>query len=410
MTRGALQSARRREAERWSAKPPPAWEPVAEVCRDMFRRLPEITARLNGAITKELPDFRVGASVVSRDDLDWATSRHVARYLHALAERRAPDERDLVVPRLVGRRSAIRGLPLQPLIASFHIGHRELWSALVETAERLGGDAPSLLLVGGTTVWQRMLATTTVATEGYQGEIAQREAQDAQATARFVEALEKEPCSEHALRAMRDLGFDPETSFRVVAVSHVAGSTGVSVLVPALLARGGTATHADRGNACVIVTQRVEGRALEEALASLPAGTPAGVGMEAEGPAGVYSSLLQAERALELAVLRRRTCRFDEDWFGVTVLSQGELARKVLARGIEVATSHPHLAAAVRTFAHADFSVAESARRLLVSHNSLRYRLNRWRALTGWDPWSYDGLSRSMTALELVDEVGGLAP
>jgi sugar diacid utilization regulator len=50
--------------------------------------------------------------------------------------------------------------------------------------------------------------------------------------------------------------------------------------------------------------------------------------------------------------------------------------------------------------------VAKSAKSLNLHANSLGYRLDRWRKLTGWDPRTFEGLRRSVAAVAAVKSAG----
>ena len=54
----------------------------------------------------------------------------------------------------------------------------------------------------------------------------------------------------------------------------------------------------------------------------------------------------------------------------------------------------------MRTFADANLSLAETARRLFLAPNSVRSRLDRWKKLTGLDPWTLKGAVISVLAME----------
>ena len=51
------------------------------------------------------------------------------------------------------------------------------------------------------------------------------------------------------------------------------------------------------------------------------------------------------------------------------------------------------------------FSVSAAARALHLHTNSLAYRLERWKQLTGWDFRTADGLLRSLASLKLSVEL-----
>jgi PucR-like helix-turn-helix protein/diguanylate cyclase with GGDEF domain len=388
----------------WCPRPPAGWEPVAAVCGSIFGNLSAVTERIVAAITSELPEFRQPVSVLSSEDLRWATNRNVAGFCRGLAERRPPHEEEIGFRRLVGRQSAIRDLSLDALIASFHVSYRELWSLLVEEAEDAGGAASSQLLEGGSIVWEWMLATTQAVTEGYHHERAQRQALEARASAHFIETLVQDPTSDECVSLAEELGFRPDGTFRVLALAGpVASENAARTIVVSLKSAGATTIHTQRGNTAVIVAQGVIAYALKRALVAAGENTQVGTGLEGEGLTGARSSLFEAERALGLAVLRGRPCRFEDDWFSAILVSHRESLGRMLSSGMRTAGSHPHLADAVRAFADAAFSVAESARRLDLSQNSVRYRLRRWKDLTGSDPLTYEGLIASMMSLELAE-------
>jgi len=391
---------RRRDV--WDAVPPPGWEPVAGVCRAMFLDRETITEHINDQIRREIEEFHEGASVISRSDIAWSTGGGVANFLRGVAECRPAKEENREFQRLVGRRSAMRGLPLQPLITAYQVGFRELWSMLARRGS--GGPASALLLERGSIVWERLVETTTAVAEGYKQETARRAAFESTATAHFLEALGQDPGAEEAGVLARELGFDPDGMFQVVAlggpiiVSDIARS-----LATAIQSAGAMASSTQRGRTAVVVSQNADGGMLDDALGKVPPTTAVAVGGRGKGLPGAWLSFLEAERALELAIARHDLCRFDDEWLLATLMPHRASLERILAPGLATAGSKKHLAEAVRAFGRSGFSVAESARTLALSPNSLRYRLTRWRALTGWDPWTFDGLSRSLLALEMAE-------
>jgi len=404
----SMAAATPRPEDQWSVVTPAGWGPVAEVCRAMFDERERITDHINEQIRQEIAEFHEGTSVISRSDISWSTGGGVANFLRGVAECRPTREDNLEFQRLVGRRSAMRGLPLPPLIAAYEVGFRELWSMLAHRAT--GGPAATLLLERGSIVWQRLVETTTAVAEGYKQEVARRMAFESTATAHFLEALGQEPGGEEAAVLARELGFDPQGPFRVVVLGGpIAVSDIARALAAAVQARGAHASSTQRGRTAVVIMQLGEEDALDDVLETIPPTTAVAVGGVGDGLAGAWLSFVEAERALELAVARKDVCRFDEEWLLATLVSHRASIERVLAPGVAVAQRKSHLVEALRAFSRSGFSVAESARLVGVSPNSLRYRLTRWRALTGWDPWTFDGLSRSMMAIDLAEVATGRA-
>jgi sugar diacid utilization regulator len=246
-----------------------------------------------------------------------------------------------------------------------------------------------------------MHATVNAVAEGYDTEGARLEAVETRATEDFIELLAREDAGSSAVAER--LGFKPDAGFRVVALIGPAGSLEVArAIASAVEQRGGVAKRAQRGASALVILQGIERAHLDEILARAPSGAAIGVGREVGTLADVRCSLEEAERALELSSTHERVCNFEDDWLLAAAMSGNGSVSRMLEPGMTVGKAHPHLAEAVRVFAES-LSMAEGARRLRVSHNSFRYRLMRWQTLTGWTPWTLDGLARSILALQMAE-------
>ena len=62
----------------------------------------------------------------------------------------------------------------------------------------------------------------------------------------------------------------------------------------------------------------------------------------------------------------------------------------------------------MRAFADASLNVKQTARRLGVHANTVYFRLNRIRKLTGIDPRTFSGASLLLTALRLLETRAGV--
>lgn len=379
----------------WAPAPPDGWSPVAAICGEARDDLHELTERAVDAITTEITEYATLGAVPRRDLLE-SVYRNFDMLLLGIAEHRGPREEEIEVRRHLGRRRAMQGLPVQSLIGAFHVGYRELWATLVERAQHAGGDAPGLLLAGGSTVWGWIHVVTSAVADEYQREVARQRAAQARMRTRFFDLLTQDPDSDECRAVARILGFDPEGTFQAIALAAADGTQ------PAEAFEGLAAATAydERRAATLIVCQGMPEAEIHVAVA----GGAAGVGLEREGLHGARLSLIDAERALELAVQRGGVARFADVWLPAVVLSQRHTLSPLLAHGSKLAARNPHLADAVRTFAAAGFSAAAGARQLGISQTSFRYRLTRWQQLTGWDPWSFYGLSASLVACETSPE------
>ena len=127
---------------------------------------------------------------------------------------------------------------------------------------------------------------------------------------------------------------------------------------------------------------------------------PAGIGSVRRGWAGAQQSLVDAR--LALGVCRGGTATFGEEWVLASVFGSRDRLTDVCASGEAVARQSSHLADAVQAFADHRLSVVGAARALQVHPNTVIYRLERWRGLTGWDPRTFGGLAASVACLRVA--------
>lgn len=137
---------------------------------------------------------------------------------------------------------------------------------------------------------------------------------------------------------------------------------------------------------------------LAEVVGSALPSAAVAIGLERDGVVGARESLLDAQLALSVSGAGR-VVRFEDEWLWATLTDASDRVSPLLERGVAVAADHPHLAEAVRAYAESGFSVTETARQLDLHPNSVAYRLERWRSLTGWDPRTFAGLARSLAAV-----------
>jgi DNA-binding PucR family transcriptional regulator len=93
---------------------------------------------------------------------------------------------------------------------------------------------------------------------------------------------------------------------------------------------------------------------------------------------------------------------FERDWLMCCLSAVQSRFAAILEPTAVVAREHPDLAATVRAYSECRYSVSACARRLQIHPNSARYRIDRWKALTGHDLETVDGLAASVIALELT--------
>ncbi|MCU1589547.1 MAG: transcriptional regulator, CdaR [Frankiales bacterium] len=380
-------------------QPPDGWGPVARLCQCVRENLDELTVRVAAAITSEIPDYAQGGNVPLAD-LSAASFRNLDMMLLGLAENRSPREDELAIRGELGRHRARQGLPLQSLVAAYHVGYREVWSELVIQARAADDTSTDLLLEGSATLWSWIHGVITAVGDGYLEEIGRSEAADARARAHLFDLIRRNPDSAEASDAASDFGFQPNGSFQAFVLPAPGASFDASAhLRDAARQLGAIAATSERGYTVITLVQ-AESDAVRAQLVQLLSDQPAGVGLERSSLQGARLSILDAEQAAALASLRHRCCVFEQDWLEAVVLAQEGALAPLFATFQQVARRHPHLALTVRTFAGANLSLAETSRRLLLSPNSVRSRLDRWKKLTGSDPWTLRGAVISVLAVE----------
>jgi hypothetical protein len=195
--------------------------------------------------------------------------------------------------------------------------------------------------------------------------------------------LRDEPWGELAAQS----GADPEGPF-CAAVSAARGTSGSPT-------PDAWSTTLVTGSATWVLAQVSDP---QELTRSAPA--PAGIGTVRTGWDGARQSL--ADARLALGVCRGQVAAFGDAWVMATLFGSRDRLTDVCASAHAVGRQSRHLADAVEAFADHRLSVVGAARALHVHPNTVIYRLERWHALTGWDPRTFAGLAASVASLQLA--------
>ena len=375
---------------------PAGWEPVAALAGEVLADLDELVAHVTGRVEAEVDAYRRG--LVPRTDLQASVRRNLEVVLVGLAEHRAPTADELAVRREAGVRRAHQGMPIDQLIAAYHVGYRELWHALVVRVPPEQPQTAAQLLTAATTVWHWTHAVTDAIATTYAATIRTLEAREVGSRQRFVELLVAgDVDSPETVSLCTSLGFDPLEGFRATVVRGATDDLHAIDLQRELDLASDRHAVVTRGLRVVVVSQ---GETADEVVAvcrRLEPSAALATGRARRGLRGARASLLDAEQTLSITD-EGATQHFDEAWLWATLAGADDRIGELLEPGTQVATDHPHLAEAVRALADAGFSVTEAARRLGLHANTVSYRLERWHALSGWDPRDFDGLVRSLAA------------
>ena len=151
------------------------------------------------------------------------------------------------------------------------------------------------------------------------------------------------------------------------------------------------------------------------AAATAEVGFSAGIGisLDATEISALPQAYQESERAVEFTRSNRPVMHFaDIDLMEFLVRRPDAAARRLIppwAGRLKHADNGKsgELSRTISQFADCNFNVKRTARRLDLHTNTVYFRLNRIRELTGIDPRSYSGLSLLLTTLRMLDAGAG---
>jgi hypothetical protein len=373
------------------------WQEIAVLCAEFVRDLPHIVPRIVN---------RIRAEVAGYEEFPWGEQEQYVRVgaasiLAGLAARRPPNPEDTRSARAFSRRRAQQGIPMETLINAYHVGYREVWTELLARAEAADPKQGKHLLRLVALMWTWVQVATSAVADEYAQTVSERQAIQVSLFHRFLEALYNgQAAAEETALLARALAFDANGDFQVVCAAATPWSDErLEALQRQLRTHADTLHAAARGSVLVILFQRPRSAAILDLLHEPDSSLPVGVGLVRPGLLGAAASIVDAERALALATRQGGLVRFDASWLVSTLLQHRERLTPLL--GTDVAANHPHLSDAVLAYAQHGFSVTASAAALQVHPNTVKYRLDRWRQQTGWDPRTLDGLLKSIASISL---------
>jgi len=160
-------------------------------------------------------------------------------------------------------------------------------------------------------------------------------------------------------------------------------------------------------------TSRVVLKALSANAAELNSCAGIGISLDATEISALPQAFQEAERAVEFTGANRPIMHFaDIDLLEFLVRRPDAAARRLIppwaGRLADADTGKSgELSRTILQFADCNFNVKRTARRLDLHTNTVYFRLNRIRELTGIDPRSYSGLSLLLTTLRMLDGTAG---
>jgi len=387
---------------------PDGWEPVAQLCRAVHAGLDAVAARCANDIRSSIAAY--ASPAVTDDELHDSVVTNMDLLLTALAEHRNPRPGEIEVLRGLGGLRATQGMSISDVNEAFHIGYRHVWEQLVHHAAGADDATRSMLLDAATTMWAWTHYTGDALGSSHAAVTHDLAVRAAAIRYRFLELLTSGPIEAEELALLgRSLGFDVGGRFQ----SHVY-ATGeplpddANALQRALRDLPGVHQVVARGTVLSVLSQPREGvasapadidRVIRQALSADVVG---GIGRERLGLRGARTSLGDASRAAAIAA-PGATVHFDDEWLMAVLQDEADRLDDLLRAGARVVAENPGIAETVRGYAESGFSPARTAEQLYVHPNTVAYRLRRWHELTGWDPRTFDGLSRSIACIRFAE-------
>jgi nitrate reductase NapAB chaperone NapD len=362
--------------------------PLTKLIHNVEAFSAEVTAR----IRREVPGYAVVRSVEHQCDVE----KQINNALSGLQAQLPPSTDAIHHARSVGRQRARQQLSLLEVIEAYHIAYRDIWNELVTLAG--GRTEQALALVDDVgLLWNWFHRLSAAVAEGYSAESNLLATNLVLMKRDFLAALTGASAVGDRDTLAQSLGFVPSDEFQVACLFEFAPDR-VQALTADIEALDTARVFADESR-LVVVLQRCSAETL---LATVGSEARIGVGIIRAGFAGAVRSLADAELAVLRARNTARNSSFGDDWLFSIMEFVTERLEPLLAQGAWVAVHNTRIAETVETFAANRFSLSACARALRVHPNTIRYRLDRWDALTGWDVYTPDGLIASLRCLDLA--------
>ena len=297
----------------------------------------------------------------------------VRAFLRGIGERRAPTAGQISRCAEFGALRARQGVEASAMMRGYHLAHRELWQLLVDEVIERPHMRPALLATMFAHGLKWLNSVVDGINRGFQAQDAQARSARERAANQFLTLLETADPAGDTLRSLAtSLGYDPDGTFYAVHGYPPPGSDG---------AAGTRLCQAER---------------VDDVLGPPADGERWGVGASRPGLYGARRTVIDAKLAYAALADGGGRLDFAQAWCLCLPQAHREALDPLVAAARQVAHARPHLLDAVVAFAGSRFSITHAARALVLHPNTVSYRLDQWRRLTGLDPHTVNGLSQSL--------------
>jgi hypothetical protein len=358
-------------------------------------RLNHVTPTITARIRSEVPGYRVLASHEHAVDVD----RQIRNVVDGLMTGSVPSAAAIEHARGVGRRRAADGMALPDVIEAYHIAYREIWAEVLADAQEADPPLSGALASEVSLLWLWFHRLSAAVAESHATETQVRRSTRLTLERELLDQLTGRAPVNDAVAA--ELGYQVDGEFSVACVAGLGQRADAEQLTEVLRGAGPHAICIYREGRGVVVAQHLTAGEICTAVKAVRPTARIGLGILRTGLAGAATSLIDAQQALERATEDVPIVDFGRDWLMSSLNAIKPRFENLLAPTMSVARQHPQLAETVRAYVECRYSVSAAGRRLHIHPNSARYRLDRWKALTGCDVEIFDGLTASLVALEL---------
>jgi hypothetical protein len=359
-------------------------------------RLDRVTAEVAARIRAEIP----GYSALPHDEHSADVDRQIRNAVGGLVSGSGPTASALEHARGVGHRRAAAGMTLPDVIEAYHIAYREIWTELLRDAQASQPPLDSALASVVSLLWLWFHRLSAAVAEGHAAEAQVRRSHRLERERELMDQLTDRAAVDDAIAA--ELGYQVDDEFMVACVAGLGRRDAADRLAEVLRTASRTVTCTYHEKHVVVVAQVLTVAQLRAAVDTIRPTARIGAGIPRPGLAGAALSLLDAQEAVERTNDDRRLVEFEQDWLMSSLNAIRPRFEAILQPTMAVARRHPDLAETVRAYSGCRYSVSACARQLHIHPNSARYRLDRWKALTGHDVETVPGLTASVIALELM--------
>ena len=306
---------------------------------------------------------------------------------------------DLALARDVGRRRAMAGIPLTDVVEAYHVAYREMWFELMRLATARGAQTVGALASDAALLWNWSHRLTAAMAAAHTDQSMVLANESASLRRQLLEVLTGgQDRSGEGAATVRRLGLDPASTFTVAVVAGLT-ATEADELARRITGPGVLALGCHDGARAVIVAQGADEVRLSSSIERFQPHSRAGVGCTRRGLHGAQLSLQDATDAHTRAIETGARVIFADDWMLCVLGTAKARLEPLLEVGRAAARQHPEWARTVVEFGTHGLSAAAASEALGVHPNSVRYRIDQWAKVTGWNPRDLSGLVASLIAI-----------